>query len=83
MLGILMWLVFGWIAGSIAEWLWPDAAAANRWQTIGIGIAGSVAGGLAGSIFTGSHYRPAGILMSVCGALACMYVWRSLAKVTP
>lgn len=76
MFSLIIWLVFGWIVGSIAEWLWPAAAADSRWQTIVIGAFGSVAGGLAGSILSGSPYRPAGFVLSVIGALACMYAWR-------
>lgn len=81
MLGIILWLVFGWIAGSIAEWLWPAAAADNRWQTIAVGMGGSIAGGLVGSIITGSHYQPGGLVLSVAGALLCMFVWRKYCEV--
>jgi len=78
MFTLIVWLIFGYIAGSIAEWLYPQAAAKNRWQTIFIGVAGSVAGGLVGSIITGNHYAPAGIILSVAGAVLCMFVWKKL-----
>jgi uncharacterized membrane protein YeaQ/YmgE (transglycosylase-associated protein family) len=74
MISILVWLVFGFIAGSVAEWLWPPAKPRSRFQTIGIGIAGSVCGGLVGSILTGSYYAPAGFVLSVAGAVLCNYV---------
>jgi len=81
MLTLIVWLVFGFLAGSAAEWLWPEAKSASRLQTIGIGVAGSVAGGLIGSIITGSNYRPAGFVFSVVGAVLVMFVWRKLNEV--
>jgi uncharacterized membrane protein YeaQ/YmgE (transglycosylase-associated protein family) len=78
MFSILAWLVFGFIAGSIAEWLWPPAKPGGRWQTIAIGVAGSIAGGFAGSIVSGDSYSPAGLVLSVLGAIGCMWVWRKL-----
>jgi uncharacterized membrane protein YeaQ/YmgE (transglycosylase-associated protein family) len=83
MLSILVWLVFGFIAGSVAEWLWPPAKPHSRFQTIGIGIAGSVCGGLVGSILTGSYYAPAGFALSVAGAVLCNYVCHMLEEVKP
>ena len=81
MIGVIVWLVFGWIVGSIAEWFWTPAVPHARWQTIAVGVGGSIAGGLIGSIITGSHYAPAGIVMSVVGALLCSYVWHKYYEV--
>lgn len=81
MLGLIAWVVFGWIAGAIAEWLWPPSVPHSRLQTIGVGVAGSVAGGLVGSIITGRHYAPGGLVMSVAGAILCMFVWRKYHEV--
>ena len=83
MFSIIVWLVFGFISGSIAEWLWPPARPTSRWQTIAVGVAGSVTGGLAGSLVSGDHYRPAGLVLSVVGAVACMAIWRKLDEVQP
>ena len=83
MFSILLWLVFGFIAGSVAEWLWPPAKPRSRFQTIGIGISGSVCGGLVGSILTGSYYAPAGFALSVAGAVLCNYVCHMLEEVKP
>lgn len=78
MFSLVAWAVFGWIAGSIAEWLWPPAKPQSRWVTIATGVAGSIAGGLAGAIVSGDGYRPAGIVLSVVGAVACMAAYRKL-----
>lgn len=81
MLSLVIWLVFGLIAGSIAEWLWPEVRATSRLQTIGIGVAGSVVGGLLGSLVGGSPYRPAGFVLSVLGALVVMFIWKKFNEV--
>lgn len=81
MISLLVWLVFGFLAGSVAEWLWPEAKSDSRLKTIGVGVAGSIAGGLVGSIITGSAYRPAGFVFSVVGALLVTYVWRKFNEV--
>lgn len=81
MLSILLWLVFGYVVGSISEWLWPPATARAGWQTVAVGVAGSVAGGLVGAIITGSHYAPGGLVLSVAGAVLCSFVWRKLDEV--
>lgn len=78
MIALIVWIVFGLLAGSIAEAICPPPGPSNRWQTIGVGIAGSVVGGLIGSVFSGSHYRPAGVVMSVVGAVICTWALRLL-----
>jgi uncharacterized membrane protein YeaQ/YmgE (transglycosylase-associated protein family) len=83
MFSLIVWLVFGFIAGSVAEWLWPPAKPRSRFQTIAIGIAGSVCGGLVGSILTGSYYAPAGLIFSVAGAVLVSYVWHKFEEVKP
>ena len=81
MFSLIVWLVFGFIAGSVAEWLWPPAKPRSRVQTIGLGVAGSVCGGLVGSIITGSYYAPAGFIFSVAGAVLVSYVWHKFEEV--
>jgi uncharacterized membrane protein YeaQ/YmgE (transglycosylase-associated protein family) len=83
MIGIIAWVIFGWIAGGIAEWLSPPAAPHPKLQTIGIGIAGSVAGGIVGSVITGSHYAPAGFVLSIAGAVLVMFVWKKFNEANP
>lgn len=78
MFAILFWLIFGFIAGSIAEAIYPPGKSSSRWQTIGIGVAGSIVGGIVGSVFTGDSYQPAGFILSILGAVACMYAWRHI-----
>ena len=83
MIAIVCWLVFGWIAGTVAEWLWPPAAPRSKLVTIGIGVSGSVAGGLGGSVITGRYYAPGGLILSVAGALLCMFVYKKYNEANP
>lgn len=76
MLTLVMWIVFGWISGSVAQWLVPLDKPSPGWQTIALGIAGSIVGGMVSAILTGSGYHPAGVIGSVLGALACMFIYR-------
>jgi uncharacterized membrane protein YeaQ/YmgE (transglycosylase-associated protein family) len=83
MFTLLSWVVFGLIAGSIAEYLFPLKNKTGRWQTVCVGMAGSVLGGAAESILNGDGYRPAGFLISVVGAIACIWIWQQFdTKVT-
>jgi uncharacterized membrane protein YeaQ/YmgE (transglycosylase-associated protein family) len=83
MFSILIWLVFGFIAGSIAEWLWPPATEPATPVPIVTHRECGWAGGLAGSLVSGSYYQPGGLVLSVVGAIACMWVWRKLNEVAP
>lgn len=76
MLSILGWIICGWIAGSIAEWVLPPPSQSQGWTTIGTGIAGSVVGGIVYGMVHGSRYSPAGIAWSVIGAVLCLAAWR-------
>lgn len=79
MLSILGWVLCGWIAGSIAEYFVPPDRPSPGWQTIGLGIAGSIVGGMVSSILGGDPYSPAGIVWSVIGAVVCLFAYRWVA----
>lgn len=76
MLSLLGWVMCGWIAGSIAEYFVPPDKPSPGWQTIGLGIAGSIVGGLVHAIVTGNQYSPAGVVWSVLGAVVCLFTYR-------
>lgn len=82
MLSLIGWLVFGWIAGGLANWLLPmrtDRPATNL-ETIACGVVGSVIGGAAEGMLNGAGYRPAGLLWSIGGAAAAIWIWRALTE---
>ena len=80
MLSILGMLVVGLIAGALARLLLPGEDPMSIWMTVLLGIAGSFVGGLIGSLIWhptgGSLFRPAGIVLSVIGAILLLLLWR-------
>jgi uncharacterized membrane protein YeaQ/YmgE (transglycosylase-associated protein family) len=73
-MALITWAVFGAIVGGIAKALMPGRITDGWLPAIGLGIAGSVIGGLP----FGSG--PAGIVGSVLGAVLLVYLleqWRA------
>jgi uncharacterized membrane protein YeaQ/YmgE (transglycosylase-associated protein family) len=73
-MALITWAVFGAIVGGIAKALMPGKITDGWLPAIGLGIAGSVIGGLP----FGSG--PAGIVGSVLGAVLLVYLletWRN------
>jgi uncharacterized membrane protein YeaQ/YmgE (transglycosylase-associated protein family) len=73
-MALITWAVFGAIVGGIAKALMPGRITDGWLPAIGLGIAGSVIGGLP----FGSG--PAGIVGSVLGAVLLVYLletWRN------
>jgi uncharacterized membrane protein YeaQ/YmgE (transglycosylase-associated protein family) len=77
---ILSWIVFGLVVGLIARALYPGRQAMSLPNTIALGIAGSVVGGI---IAWALGYRPqegafagSGWIMSIVGGL--IVVWAAL-----
>jgi len=68
-MGLLLWLVFGAIVGGIAKWLMPGKCPQGWVPTIGLGIVGSLTGGLP------FGDAPAGLIGSVIGAVVVMFVY--------
>jgi uncharacterized membrane protein YeaQ/YmgE (transglycosylase-associated protein family) len=68
-MGLLLWLVFGAIAGGIAKWLYPGKCPQGWLPTIALGVVGSLAGGLP------FGDAPAGLIGSVIGAVAVMFAY--------
>ena len=78
MLNIIWMIIIGFIAGLIARAIVPGVDAMGFWMTTGLGILGSVVGGLVSRIFSkpadGAMFHPAGILLSIVGAIIVLYV---------
>ena len=68
-MGLLLWIAFGAIVGGVAKRLYPGKCPEGWMPTIGIGIVGSLAGGLP------FGDAPAGLIGSVIGACVVMYVY--------
>lgn len=75
MLGSLVgWIVFGLVAGAVARYLYPGQQPMSWFQTILLGVAGSLVGGLiAYGLRLGTYpYRPAGWILSIIGAITLL-----------
>jgi uncharacterized membrane protein YeaQ/YmgE (transglycosylase-associated protein family) len=77
MFAMLSWLVFGWLVGVVHKWFIPATRAMGGLELAGVGVAGSIIGGLIESLIAGHRYHPAGFLVSVAGACAAVWIYRT------
>ena len=80
----LIWMcIVGIVVGAIARWIMPGAEGMGLFMTGLLGIAGSFVGGFIARIFSkpadGAVVHPAGIILSVIGALVLLFAWSHLA----
>jgi uncharacterized membrane protein YeaQ/YmgE (transglycosylase-associated protein family) len=71
---ILVWMVFGVIAGAIARLLVPGRQAIGLLATMCLGIVGSIVGGGLTWLVTGDPMAPAGWIMSIVGAVIVLLI---------
>ena len=83
MLHFLWMFIVGILVGAIARWIMPGTADLGIFMTGVLGVAGSFVGGLISRLFSkpadGAVVHPAGIIMSIIGALILLYAWNHLA----
>ena len=79
MLHLLWMFIVGVVVGVIARWIMPAAENMGIFTTGLLGIAGSFVGGFIARLFSkpadGAVVHPAGIILSVVGALILLYAW--------
>lgn len=79
MLQIIWMFVVGIVVGAIARLIMPGSEHLGLFMTGLLGIAGSFVGGFIARLFSpaaaGSPIHPAGLIMSVLGALILLYAW--------
>jgi uncharacterized membrane protein YeaQ/YmgE (transglycosylase-associated protein family) len=82
MIHILWYVIVGFLAGLIARAVVPGADAMGFIATTAVGIVGSVIGGFVGNLFkkpeVGAKFHPAGLIMSIVGAVVLLLVLRLL-----
>jgi uncharacterized membrane protein YeaQ/YmgE (transglycosylase-associated protein family) len=80
MLHIIWSIIVGFAAGLIARAALPGADNMGVVATTGVGVVGSVIGGLIGNLIRkpapGARFHPAGFLMSIVGAIVLLLVIR-------
>lgn len=82
-MNVLAWLLFGLIAGSIANFLDPNPSRGGILGSVVLGIVGALLGGWIGSTFLGvgiSGFNLSSFLVSVLGALAVLWIGRMFTK---
>jgi uncharacterized membrane protein YeaQ/YmgE (transglycosylase-associated protein family) len=83
---IIWWIIIGLIAGALARLIMPGRDPMGILATILLGIAGSVVGGLVGSLIwrpaDGSFYEPGGLILSLLGAILLLFIWRKFKRPT-
>jgi uncharacterized membrane protein YeaQ/YmgE (transglycosylase-associated protein family) len=80
MFGVLGWILFGLVAGVIAKLLMPGRDPGGFIVTILLGIAGAFLGGFLGQMMgLYSEGEPAGLIMSIVGAVILLALYRAFA----
>lgn len=84
MLHLLWMFIVGIVVGAIARLIMPGSEHLGLLMTGVLGIAGSFVGGFIARLFSkpadGAMVHPAGLIMSVVGALILLYAWNHLAR---
>lgn len=86
-MGIIAWLLFGLIAGAVAQLLLPGEDPGGGGGlgiviTIVIGIVGAFVGGLIGSVlgFGGvTEFDVRSLVIAIVGAIVLLVIWRAIA----
>ena len=83
MLHYLWMFIVGIVVGAIARLIMPGAEHMGILITGVLGVAGSFLGGLIARIFSrppeGAPFHPAGIILSIVGALILLFLWNRFA----
>ena len=77
-MGIIWTIIVGLIVGAIARWIMPGTQSMSWIMTSVLGIAGSLVGGLVGSLIWKSpdgKFHPAGWILSILGALLVLWAY--------
>ena len=80
-----VWMfVVGIVVGAIARLIMPGTQGIGLLMTGVLGIAGSFVGGFIARLFSkppeDSPFHPAGIVMSIIGAIILLFIWNLLAS---
>jgi len=81
--GIIGTIIVGFIVGLLARFFYPGAVPLGFWLTVGLGVGGSIVGGLISSVIFRSpdgRFHPAGWVMSIIGALIILWAYINFVK---
>jgi uncharacterized membrane protein YeaQ/YmgE (transglycosylase-associated protein family) len=84
MLHIIWSIIVGFVVGLVARAIMPGVQHLGFIMTTLLGIGGSIVGGLIGRLFSkpapGSAFHPAGLIMSIIGAIILLFIWGKFAS---
>lgn len=80
-MGILVWILFGLIAGGIAKLLMPGPDPGGIFVTLALGVVGALIGGFIGSVLgfggvTGFNFGS--LVVAVLGAIILLLLYRTM-----
>jgi uncharacterized membrane protein YeaQ/YmgE (transglycosylase-associated protein family) len=83
MMGFIWMIIIGLIAGALARLIMPGRDPMGIVMTIILGIVGSILGGLVSWAIWGADtaeggFRPAGLLLSIVGAIIVLWIYRMM-----
>jgi uncharacterized membrane protein YeaQ/YmgE (transglycosylase-associated protein family) len=82
-MSIVWMIIIGFIVGALARFFYPGVQSMGFWMTTLLGIGGSLVGGVFSSLLFRSptgKFHPAGILLSIVGALILLYAYLNFMK---
>lgn len=82
-MGILLFIVFGFVVGLIARAVMPGEQRMGLLMTTLLGIAGSFVGGFLASLVTDARvtdFSTAGFIGSIIGAIALLFIGGALSR---
>jgi uncharacterized membrane protein YeaQ/YmgE (transglycosylase-associated protein family) len=71
-------IIVGFIVGALARFFYPGVVPMGFWMTVGLGIGGSLVGGVVSTLLFRSpdgRFHPAGWFLSIIGALGLLWVY--------
>jgi len=84
MIHYLWMFIVGIVVGAVARWIMPGSEHLGLLMTGALGIAGSFVGGFIARLFSkpadGAMVHPAGLILSVVGALVLLFAWNRLVR---
>ena len=84
MFGVLGWILFGLIVGIVAKLLMPGRDPGGFILTVVLGIVGALVGGFLGrAVGLYQPGEPAGLIMSVVGAIVLLAIYRMVMSRRP
>ena len=77
-MAIIGTIIVGFIVGVLARFFYPGAVPMGFWLTVGLGIGGSLIGGVVSSLIwktPDGKFHPAGWFLSLIGALVLLWLY--------